>query len=212
MTKIENIIFDLGGVLYNIDYHKTFSELSEVLNLPIIENNWPEDFSKLVDDYNTGAIRTETFIWNLQRMTQGKVPHPGKIIKAWNAMLIDWVPGIFEMMHALGEQYNLYLLSNINDMHYQYIDDEDVVPGGIEGFNTYFKGTFYSHLINRKKPDVTTYQYVIDQYLLNKDKTLFIDDFEINVNGARACGLKAIQHKGPESITKAIFSYLELVC
>ena len=212
MAKIENIIFDLGGVLYNIDYHKTFSELGKILKIPLEENIWPEDFSRLVDAYNTGDIRTETFIWNLQRMSIGQVPQPGKIIKAWNAMLIDWVPGIFKLLDELREEYNLYLLSNINDMHYQYINDEKRLPGGIQGFNIYFMGTCYSHLIHKKKPDVSTYQYVVDTYQLKKEQTLFVDDFEINVNGAKECGLKAVQHKGPESITDVIFSYLELVC
>ena len=60
---IDNIIFDLGGVLFDIEYHKTFEQLGLLLGIDLSINNWPPGFKKVVHAYETGSIKTETFLW-----------------------------------------------------------------------------------------------------------------------------------------------------
>ena len=117
---IDNIIFDLGGVLYDIEYEKTFIELGIILGIGLEIDKWPPNFIKLVHAYETGNINTETFLWNLQRMSYNRVPLPQNLIAAWNSMLIGFHDGIIEMLQRLNKDYKLFLLSNNNELHYQH--------------------------------------------------------------------------------------------
>ena len=120
--QVDNIIFDLGGVLFDINYEETFIQLGQLLGMDLKPGAWPDEFDRLITKYETGKINTETFIWNLQRMSLNITPHPYNIIQCWNSMLKGWYEGINDMLKELRKDYNIYLLSNINELHYQYLE------------------------------------------------------------------------------------------
>jgi len=87
VSKIQNIFFDFGGVLLDLDIEKSFIELAQVLEL---ENN---DLQLLIDKmmpylmrYEVGEISSETFLWHVQKLSAIDVD-PKDLIRAWNAML-----------------------------------------------------------------------------------------------------------------------------
>jgi phosphoglycolate phosphatase-like HAD superfamily hydrolase len=89
MEGIKNIIFDLGGVILNIDYmlsHKAFSDLG----FPDFDDMYSKlKQNHLFDDLETGRITADNFIATIQQ--QSKIPlHESDIVKAWNAMLLDF--------------------------------------------------------------------------------------------------------------------------
>ena len=209
---IDNVIFDLGGVLYRINYWETFRQLGVLLNSDIDKHNIPDIINKAVRDYNAGLIRTETFLWKLQNYAKGRTPLPQKLIQAWNAMLLGWEEGIFEWLELLRKDFKLYLFSNINDLHYRYLIKEWNLQGSGKVLGDYFDGMAFSHLVNQVKPDTAAFGYVLNLFELDPERTLFIDDFPENVNGAIESGLKATCHDNVKSIKDCFFSYIELVC
>lgn len=210
--EIDNIIFDLGGVLYRINYWETFSRMGTILGIEMGENNIPIHINEIIRSYNAGLIRTETFLWKLQKEAKGTIPLPQKLISAWNAMLIGWEEGIFEFLLKIKSDYHLYLYSNINDLHFNYLNKEmDSLNMEIK-LEDIFEGMAFSHQINRVKPDVQAFKYVLNLYDVNPAKTLFIDDFQENVDGAIDAGMQAVCHDSVKSIKDNFFSYLELVC
>ncbi|MEI9935531.1 MAG: hypothetical protein WDM71_11935 [Ferruginibacter sp.] len=113
MASVKNILFDLGGVLLNIDYNKT-SVAFQKLGV----QNFDELFSQftaneLFEKLETGKITKEHFYLEMAKHT-----YPGtqqtQIEEAWNAMLLDFRISSFEFFEPLKNKYNLYLLSNTN--------------------------------------------------------------------------------------------------
>ena len=209
---IDNVIFDLGGVLYRINYWETFTQLGDLLHSEIDKDNIPDVINKAVRDYNLGHIRTETFLWKLQNYAKGRTPLPQKLIQAWNAMLLGWEDGIFEWLELLRKDYKLYLFSNINDLHYRYLVKEWSLQNRDKVLGDYFDGMAFSHLVRQVKPDKEAFMHIMDLFGLDADRTLFVDDFPENVEGAIESGLKATCHDNVKSIKDSFFSYIELVC
>lgn len=198
MEGIKNIIFDLGGVVLNIDFKKTeeaftklgFSELSKYMNQYHMES-----FYK---DYEVGRIDDEKFIASIS----GMLPAPKtdqEIVDAWNALLLDFPPERIEFLESLKDKYRLFLLSNTNAIHHREFHRRFTVQTGKE-LDEIFEKTYYSHVLNLRKPGAEIYHVVIKENGLVPSETLFIDDTETNFTGAHEAGLRTLHMKAPLTI------------
>ncbi len=197
MKEIENIIFDLGGVILNIDYTRTIEKLSEFCQQDISSHYTQNAQIEIIDQFEKGEISAQDFLMALnQRLKQNLTME--QFSSAWNSMLLDLPTEHLNILKELQKDYRLYLLSNTNQIHYQAF--EHIAP---QDFNQYFKHAYYSHLMGMRKPEVEIYQYVIQEQKLVAHKTLFIDDTEKNILAAQKAGLKAQfwkQNQGLEKI------------
>lgn len=206
---IENIIFDFGGVLLNLDYSKTYQALSKVLEVEIEDTtSLGAAMEDVFNDFERGNISEETFLWNLQRLNN-KTPNPRALIDAWNAMLLGWNPARFEMLKRLNKKYKVYLLSNTNSLHIDWVhkdlkNNHNTISFEVE----YFDKAYYSHLIHMRKPDHEIYRYVIDDAAINPQKTIFIDDNLSNIQAANECDLIGIHHDPKHDIVDVIDQYI----
>lgn len=211
-SLVKNIVFDLGGVLLEINHQRAYDTMSEVLNRPFVPDALQPDAQKLLIDYEIGAISTEVFIWNIQRMASGKVPSGNEVAQAWNAMLIDWYPGIFELLDILKEQYTVFLLSNTNELHLQWVRSSLRQNHQINDWDTrFFKQTFYSHLIQMRKPDLSIYRHVAESAGIMPESTLFIDDTAVNVDGAMQAGWMAYLYDPENDLPTVVKDVLGLI-
>src|SRR6185437_3273476 len=110
LQNIKHIIFDLGGVLLNLDYNATEKALTD---LGI--TNFKELFSQLrqnslFDDLETGRIQRSQFVSAIQNIS-GVVLEEQQIINAWNAMLLDFPVRRLQLLQQLRLHYDLFLLS-----------------------------------------------------------------------------------------------------
>ncbi len=193
----ENLILDLGNVLFCIDEPATYHALTELMDPARCTGDWEEGFLKPhLRKYETGRISTELFINGLLRFSNSDV-HALDIIKAWNKMLLSLHPKALIFLEEIGRQYNLYLLSNINHLHYRGFERLLAPELSLVQFENNFENCYYSHLIHRRKPDVETYQFVLNDAGISPAKTWFVDDKVENVTGAQEAGLKTIHLHQP---------------
>lgn len=207
---IDTIIFDFGGVLLDLDFARTFLALKDVTGVDFSEDLQPTDpFSEIFFSYEKGLITDEALIWNIQRVSV-KSQDPRKIVAAWNAMLLGCNSERFAMLESLGQQYRLLLLSNTNHLHIQWVRHDLKTQHSITDFEErFFDKVYYSYEIHHRKPDVSIYEYVTNNAVLDISKTLFIDDSMPNVTAAKAYGWQAVQHHPQvQDITEAIDGYL----
>lgn len=206
---IKNIIFDIGGVLLDIDYDLTYTKMGEIMGLDIKSGEIPAHVFKVMLGYEKGEINTETFLWNLQKESSKLTPQPDKLIKAWNAMLIGWNPDRFEFLASLKNDYSLYVLSNTNDLHMEHFYKDLKKHHNITDFDTkFFDQTFYSHLMKMRKPEIKIFKQVLKETGINPDESLFIDDNKENVEKAIEAGLHAVYHNPKDEIIDALKGYL----
>jgi len=207
---IKNIVFDFGGVLLNLDYDRTFSALSEVMGIEMTKDSIPAHIYKIMLGYEKGEINTETFLWNLQKESSKLTPHADKLINAWNAMLLGWNPARFKFLLDLREDYKVYLLSNTNALHLEWVSRDLKKNHAITDFdNQYFDKTFYSHNMRKRKPEQGIYDTVTKALNLDPQHTLFIDDLAENVAAARATGWHSVRHDPKDEIIDTLQSYID---
>ncbi len=189
MSQIKNIIFDLGGVLLNIDYNKTSNAFKKLGASDFDEFYSQAGANHLFEALETGDINEGDFY-------KAMAPHcfaqttEQQMRQAWNSILLDFRPASLEILTQLKHKYNLYLLSNTNSIHLTAFNKILMDQTGKASLNDYFIKSYYSHIIRIRKPYAATYNWVLQDANLNGAETLFVDDSINNINGAKEAGLQ----------------------
>lgn len=190
MTPIKNLIFDLGNVLYDIDFAKLYHAFDK-LGVPNFENHFTLNKSdQLFFDLEKGLVNETTFCEKFNQLYQLNLTKQ-QIIDAWNSLLIGFRKDSMDWIKVHHETYATLLYSNTNQIHYDYFIPQYAQEIGGD-FNALFKKPYYSHEMGMRKPDPASFQYILDQEGLNASETLFIDDNEPNVNAAASVGLQVL--------------------
>ena len=188
--SVKNIIFDLGGVILNIDLRKT-QEAFRTLGIKNIDEVFRMGhIDSFFKSYETGAIDDVTFITSVQNLAGIKLA-PETVIDAWNALLIGFPPERINFLKEIRSKYRLFLLSNTSALH--HIRFQEIFKQEFGGsLDDLFEKAYYSHIIKLHKPDTASYRLIIDENRLDPGETLFIDDSAANVEGAERAGLKGL--------------------
>lgn len=204
MQDIKNIIFDFGNVLFDIDLLALKRNLRPLLGKHA-EEGWEQlRRERILELYETGGIDTEEFIEILQAAAD-PAPDVAQIVSAWNSIFIGMPRARLDFMLELRQRYKVFLLSNINEMHERWIAEYMVREYGLPDYESrYFDGVYFSHLIRLRKPDPLIYEYVLSDAELLPGETLFFDDLEVNVAGARQAGIRAVQHPAGTEIIEHV--------
>ena len=193
MQQTKAIIFDLGGVLLDIDFklsEKAFTELG-VTNFSDFFNQFHSN--DLFRRLETG-MEDDLFYDDLRTAT-GLSLSDEQIRDAWNALLLDFRPESVAVLPQLRDKYELYLLSNTNEIHLQEFQRryEAWRPGQV--FDDLFDAAYYSHRIGHRKPNASAFEFVLQKHGLIAAETIFIDDSINNIEAAQQLGLRAIHLK-----------------
>lgn len=186
---IKNIIFDLGGVLLNIDYHKSL-EAFEALGYKNFEKMFTQfKADELFQNLETGKISANDFYEKLRAASVKPVTNQ-QLENAWNAMLISMRKESIDFLKILSPQFRLFLLSNTNEIHYAAFTKMLQVETGAASLEPFFIKTYYSHEIHLRKPDRDIYEFVLKDTGILAAETLFIDDTITNFPEAEKLGIK----------------------
>ncbi len=188
--KIKNIIFDLGGVILNIDSQKAINAMIDLGFDDFDKSYTLAKQNKLFDNLEKGIISPDNFRDEIKRNIKNQVSN-NQIDEAWGKMLLDFPKERINLLQKLKTKYRLFLLSNTNVIHYNIYDNELYKGFGIH-LSDLFEKAYYSHEIGMRKPDIKCFRYVIDDSKLMPNETLFIDDSIINIESANEIGLKTI--------------------
>ena len=190
MTPIKNIIFDLGNVLYDIDFNIMYDQF-RALGIPDFQNHYTLNQSdELFFDLEKGFIDEVVFCNRFNQLYNLSLSH-GQIINAWNSLLKGYRKESMDWIKANQQKFPMFLFSNTNQIHFNFfIPQFEREIGG--DFEALFKTPYYSHKMGMRKPDPASFQYILDQEGLIAAETLFIDDNEPNVSAAASVGLHVL--------------------
>ena len=188
--SVRVVLFDLGGVLFQLAGIRAFGEMigepneTEVLQLWVI-NPW-------VQRYDRGACSSIEF-------AVGMVAHYRIEMDATEflARFKTWVPGphdgALELVRATkASGVTIACLSNTNEAHW-------TADNGLAEFSEQFDHSFLSFEIGHVKPERGAFAHVVDQLDCAPAEVLFLDDVQVNVDAARDYGIDAIHAAGVES-------------
>lgn len=204
MKGFDAIIFDLGGVILNIDYNRT-KEAFESLGIADFDAIYSQaKQTDIFDRLETGQISPQHFINKMLDFLPAGTS-PNMVVKAWNAMLLDLPQERLDLLATLKEKYNTFLLSNTNEIHVDAFHAIIHQQHGLKNLEDYFDTTYYSNELGKRKPDVSTFQHLCEVHQLNPASTLFIDDSIQHVEGAKQAGLMAYHLDKGETIEQLAF-------
>lgn len=198
MQPIKNIIFDLGGVLMDIDFaltHKAFEQLG-VQGFAERYNQYSAD--TFFSDFEKGKIPTADFFDHIRRICECDLSD-NSIRNAWNALLIGFPKERIEWLLRIKEKYRIYLFSNTNIIHYQSFAKTFEETTGVD-LNSCFVKAYYSHEMGLRKPDPASYLQIVNEQQLAIAETLFIDDTIKNVEAAKELGFQVVHLVKPVAV------------
>lgn len=194
---IKNVLFDLGGVLVDLDVRLTIEAFRRIVNTedassPITAQGLLGGHdSELIDLYQTGNISTRDFISTILSVCRPDTTEDD-VISAWHAMLLG-IPDVNKQLlrdlHAAG--YNIYVLSNINAMHVYWVHSHCPELHALdEGFRQGRepRHLFFSNEMHLSKPDPRCYLQVIREAEILPEGTVYIDDLPANIEEGRRHG------------------------
>ena len=189
LTNIKNIIFDLGNVLLNLDFNasiKAFQKLG--LGKDILDGQLAySDF--VFYELEIGKVTPEVFRKKVREILNNENATDLQIDDAWSAMILDIPAERVKILKELRKNYNVYLFSNTNQIHIERLLPAFKAQHGID-FQPLFEKAYYSHEIHESKPNLSSFEKVIELSGVNPNETLFVDDLEKNIIGAQKTGLK----------------------
>ena len=198
-TGIKNIIFDLGGVIINLSVEDTYQSFASLSGLSPEEIKKRAHQNTFFREYEKGLLSDSEFRYRVKSEFKLTVSDE-EIDRAWNAMLLDIPLPRIKLLERLRSEFNLFLLSNTNNIHLQCFNTQVKALTGHATLDVYFDKAYYSHLVKMAKPDVEIYEYVLQSNQLNPEETIFLDDNKDNLQGANKAGIKTFHVQNPYQI------------
>lgn len=190
MSEIKHIIFDLGGVIINLDIPRTIAEFNKFSERPFEAIYTQLQQTPLFDEFDKGQVSEEKFFNEIKCLLRVPVSN-GQLLDAWNAMLLDFPGHRLELLKTLKTKYRLFLLSNTNETHIAEFEKQLLLAHGYKNLEPFFEKVYYSCRINMRKPDTEIFEFVLKENKLKPEETLFIDDSPQHIEGALKTGIKA---------------------
>jgi glucose-1-phosphatase len=202
LNKVESatklITFDLGNVLIKVDHMEFCRRLAVLTNLSA-EKIFDYVFnSDLEPDYDTGRMSSQEFY--RQIMAQFKVSLEFDRFARWWNSLFSPMPAMEEVVIQLSERYPLFLLSNTNALHFEYIQENYPVL-------KYFSHFILSYRVGSRKPEKGIYEHLLQRAGMAPEHILFIDDKRPFVAAAREHGIRAWQFTSSEDLKRELLAH-----
>lgn len=199
MENIDNIIFDLGGVIITLDMpraEKQFVSLGVKNYNELFRNG---NVSSFFHDYEIGKINDVQFLESLKKLA-GIALEDDALIGAWNSMLGIFPKERVELIKKLKNKYRLFLFSNTNALHTQAFRKIYAESFDNEVFDSLFEKAYYSQELGMRKPDTAPFLQIVADNKLDAARTAFIDDNQANAEAATKAGLQGIHLKPDTTI------------
>ena len=207
MKNIKAIIFDLGGVILNIDYDLTIKEFEKIGVQNSTSYYSKSEQKKLFDDLETGKISEKEFIDSIKLKTNNA--SDDQIKNAWNKMLLNLPLERLLFVKSLMCKYQTFLLSNTNSIHISCFKNSLPKSKWIL-FKSSFNKIYFSYKIGMRKPTTKIFEHVLKDNHLQAENVLFIDDSIQHINAAKKIGIITHHLKDSEDLITILTDKFQL--
>ncbi|GGC48528.1 D-ribitol-5-phosphate phosphatase [Parapedobacter defluvii] len=191
MQNTENIILDYGNVLFDIDFSRLRQSFIDLGIAEVDQFYGHRAQHALFDAFDKGLTTAVQFRNEIRKAAGNPALTDDAIDTAWNSLLIGVRSGHHELLHQLKTNYRTFLLSNNNEIHYDWIMAYLNHEFGLNGNAGFFEKDYYSHLLRMRKPDREIFEFVLNTHSLHPERTLFVDDSPQHIETAKLLGLQA---------------------
>lgn len=192
MEKFKNIIFDYGNVIFAIDFKLAQKAIAQLGVSNVQEFYAHKGHTQLFDDFETGMITSTEFRDGIRKAADNFLLSNQAIDDAWNSLLLGISGNNHQVLLEVKQKYRSFLLSNNNQIHYDWIMDYLKREFNLNNYDDYFEKAYFSQQTGMRKPDPAIFEMVLRENNLNPSETLFIDDSPQHLEGAKEVGLNTL--------------------
>lgn len=189
LAKIDAIIFDLGGVILDINIEGVFKKFKDAgigngkPGLEVIKTN------KAFTQFETGKITPAEFRDEIRK--DSKNDFTDEVFDSiWNSMLLPYSKERIVFLEKIRLKYRTFLMSNTNIIHFETYSKTLNDNFGYRHLDDLFEKAYYSHTSGMRKPDTAFYELILKENRLIAENTLFVDDFIENIKAAESLNIK----------------------
>lgn len=201
------VVFDVGGVLINLDFEGMFERMALKSDLPaevIRSHFWPErsvhgeSNETLLAKATAGRIESEDLIETVHSVIKFK-GSLGELTSLYHSLFLSRIEGTLQIFNELRETSRIGILSNTNAWSW---------PGAARQLPELQNADkiFLSYKLNMVKPDPKLFNHVADSFEIPIEQLIFIDDSDEIVERARMAGVDALQFTSPEQLQIDLYS------
>ena len=198
--NIKNIVFDLGGVLIDLDFKSAINGLQKAGFTNVKEQLQAFDREGIFQKFELGEISADEFRASIRENSNVSLTDE-EVDSLWNLMLLEIPREKLELILDLRSKYMVYLLSNTNSIHWDYVCKNAFNYRGFR-VSDYFEKTFLSFEMHLAKPDKAIFEKMLEDANLLAEETLFIDDSEANCKAAAEVGIHAHHYHIGDDLSK----------
>ncbi len=188
MNGIKNIIFDMGGVLIDLDRDACIAKFKKLGFPEADELLDPYRQKGIFKELELGAVSPQELYDYISSHAERPIA-PEDVDKALCAFLVGLPVYKLDMLLELRKSYKTYMLSNTNAVMMPYIKERFFRQQGLT-VGDYFDRLFLSYEMGMLKPDAEIFEAVLSRTGIKAEETLFIDDSEANIESALAFGFR----------------------
>lgn len=203
---LKNIVFDMGGVLIDLD-RKACVEAFRQLGFTDIDDYVGEFVqSDIFLKLEEGRISEKEFYDAVRALADADVSDEA-IRRAWLQFLLSIPDEKLQFILHLKRRYRVFLLSNTNPIHFPYIVETQFCRNG-NTLSDFFDKCFLSYQLKMSKPHAEIFRYLLESENIMAEETLFIDDGRANIETADSLGFQTYWAKPFDSFEKLKYQLL----
>jgi putative hydrolase of the HAD superfamily len=198
--QIKNIVFDFGGVLMDLDFENCRREFRMAGFKDVEQYTNIYQGSSFFKDFETGMISADQFRQEIKRRIEQ--PLSDEEVDALWLKMLKYIPAEkIDLLLELRKHYMVYLLSNTNEIHWQYVS---TMRYGRRRFriSDFFEKMFLSFEMKMAKPDTRIFEAMLNDANLVPEETLFIDDSAANCHAAASLGIGVHHYQRGEDLSQ----------
>lgn len=194
---IKHIFLDLGQVTVRLDMQKCIEAFTKLGINDVKEQISNSRQYGMFSAIELGTMSNADFFDNVRKIYGLKVTDQ-QITDAWNAFILDTPESLQQKVYDLHKKFHTYILSNTNQIHYDYWADVCMGTPNGHTVNECFDKCYLSNLLHLAKPDPAIYKAVLADAQAKPEECLYLDDNEANIAEAKSQGWNAEVIKTPE--------------
>lgn len=193
---VEAVLFDLGGVIIDIDWQPMFQHWARHSPLSAAEMAARFAMDAPYAEHERGRLDGTDYFAHLREVMRYE-GSAAEMIAGWNSIFTGEIAATVDLVRRIRHDVPCYLLTNTNPTH------ETAWRRDHASAIELFEQVFVSSTIGHRKPERAAFEVVADSTGIALERFLFLDDTDENVVGARAAGLAATHVTTPEAVCAA---------